>query len=382
MKFTYFDYAAATPVDEAVVEAMRPYWQDQFYNPSAANQASRAVRREIDEARHKIAQLIGARPAEVIFTSGATEANNLAISGVRQLFPEARVLVSSLEHDSVRKPAGQAGAEFIPADNQGVVDIGWLKNNLTDQTVLISLIFVSNETGVIQPISQVARLIAEERRRRLKAGNKLPLYLHTDAAQAANFFDLSVSRLGVDLMSVNGGKIYGPKQTGFLYVRAGTKLQAQITGGGQEFGIRAGTENVAGIIGLAKAFELAQIDRAAEADRLLGLRRELEKQLLKLGPNTIINGAKNGRAPHIISVTFEGRDNERLMFELDELGIIVATGSACSADKNEASPVLAAMGISRRQAQSTIRISLGKQISDTEIKKLITAIEQIIKRES
>lgn len=371
----YFDYAAATPLDEAVNQAMMPYLTDQFYNPSANYAAARQVRADINQARATIARLVGARPAEIIFTSGATEANNLAIAGLRQQFPKAEILVSTQEHDSVRLPAATVGAKFIPSTSAGLVDLAWLAKHLNKNTVLISTILVSNEIGVIQPVREIAALVAAERRRRLAAREKLPIYLHSDAAQAGNYLDLSVARLGVDLMTVNGGKLYGPKQTGFLYYKAGLKLKPQILGGGQEFGLRAGTENVAGIIGLAKAFELAHQRRQAESRRLTELRRRLERAIIEAYPKAHINGARSGRAPHIINVSFSGQDNEALLYKLDEAGIVVATGSACSAGKGELSPALSAMGLARADVTSAIRISLGRGTDEADVERLAKAIK-------
>jgi cysteine desulfurase len=374
----YFDYAAATPLDELVLAAMLPYLNDKFYNPSAGYLAAKAVRHDIDRARAAVAKTIGVRPAEVIFTAGATEANNLAISGFHQRFPEAEILVSAVEHESVLAPARVAGAKHIPVSTDGTVDLNWLARHITASTGLVSLIHTNHELGALQPLHEVAALVASERQSRLKKGNSQPIYLHTDAAQAANFFDLQVGRLGVDLLSLNGGKIYGPKQSGLLYVRAGTKLAAQILGGGQEFGLRSGTENVAAVIGLAKALELATQSRQVEAERLTKLRRELEARLAEIYPVVVINGGKK-RAPHIVSASFIGQDNERLMMELDEHGLAVAVGSACSAGRGDLSPVLTAIGLSHDQISSTLRFSLGRQTKRSDVARLITELSKILK---
>lgn len=382
MKQIYFDYAAATPVDPAVVEAMRPYWFDKFYNPSATYMAAITVRRELEAARAQIAQTIGARPAEIIFTAGATEANNLAISGFAAQFAQAEILVSALEHDSVLAPAKAAGTKVIPSLPSGVIDLAWLARQINKKTGLISVMLVNNELGTLQPIRGIAQLVALERRRRLAAGEPQPIYLHTDAAQAANYLDLPVGRLGIDLMSLNGGKIYGPKQTGFLYIRAGTRLKPQIIGGGQEFGLRAGTENIAGAVGLATAFSLAQARRESEAKRLAGLRQKLETAVVGIYPKLQINGIKANRAPHLISASFIGQDNERLMMELDERGVQVAVGSACSAGKGELSHVLAAIGLPESTIKSTLRLSLGHPTSDGDIDGLIGALQHTLKKYS
>jgi cysteine desulfurase len=378
----YFDYAAATPLAVEVLQAMQPYQQQEFYNPSASYLAAKAVKIDIDEARSKISGLVGARPAEIIFTSGATEANNLAIAGIREAFPDGQILSTNLEHDSVRQPAAKAGGQLVNVTKDGLIDLEDLKKNINDQTVLVSLMLVNNELGTIQPVREVAAMIELERKSRLHSGNKLPIYLHTDAAQAGNYFDLHVSRLGVDLMSVNGGKMYGPKQTGFLYIRAGAIITPQIIGGSQEFGVRSGTENVAGIIGLSAAFAGAQNRHKAEAKRVIDLRRKLEQQLLQNFSDAQINGAEKHRAPHLLNISFGGQDNERLMMELDELGIMVATGSACSAGKGELSHVLAAIGLPKHVIQSSLRISLGRDTTEESIKKLIGALKQILSNSS
>ncbi|HXY17999.1 MAG TPA: aminotransferase class V-fold PLP-dependent enzyme, partial [Candidatus Nitrosopolaris sp.] len=254
MKSIYLDYAAATPVDEKVIAAMQPFFSDQFYNPSATYLAGRAARRALDEARSSVAGWLGARPGEITFTAGATEANNLVISGLMRHFPDGEVLVSAIEHESVLAPASQFQCRQIPVTRQGITDLAKLEKMITPKTVLVSVMLVNNELGTVQPVKEVAKILNKSSILR-KGG--LPLYLHSDAAQAASLFDLHVSRLGVDMLSFNGGKIYGPKQSGALYVRAGIELQPLILGGGQERNLRSGTENLAAAAGLAKALELA-----------------------------------------------------------------------------------------------------------------------------
>ena len=377
-KNIYLDYAAATPMDKRVLKAMESYFSGQFYNPSASYLAARAVRADIGRARAKIAGLLGSRPSEIIFTSGATEANNLALHGVAEANPGGQILVSSIEHQSVLAPAEALSAKQIPVSPKGVVDLQWLAGNISAKVMLVSVMLVNNELGSVQPLREIAELIKEQRKSRQSSGNKLPIYLHTDAAQAANFFDLHVSRLGVDLMSVNSGKLYGPKQTGFLYVRAGTSLTAQILGGGQEFGKRSGTENVAGIIGLAEALDIAQAARSAEVIRTKQLLEQMETGLKTIFPAIQINGSAKHRAPHILSASFEGFDNERLMIELDERGIQVAVGSACSASDDEPSHVLRAIGLTEDAAQATLRFSLGRQTSPSDVEKTIKTLQSLL----
>jgi cysteine desulfurase len=372
----YLDYAAATPMSEEVLEAMKPYFTEKFYNAGATYLAARAVRQELNALRHEAAAAIGARPAEIIFTSGATEANNLALRGVSDKFPDSRILVSAVEHNSVLKPALELGAQLIPVTPSGLVDVQKLGSLIDGQTVLLSVMLVNNELGTIQPIHEIAQLVSAKRRRRRQSGNKLPIYLHTDAAQAANYLDLHVSRLGINLMSINGGKIYGPKGAGLLYVRAGTELEPQLAGGGQEFGKRSGTENLPAIAGLVGALKLAQTDRSQQAHRLSSMRQEFEKGLLGLNPKISINGGKQ-RAPHLVSATIEGQDNEVMMMKLDEAGIECAVGSACSAGSGEPSHVLRAIGLSDAQAGATLRFSLGRATTEEDLKVVLQEMAKI-----
>ena len=377
MKKVYLDYSAATPMRSEVLEAMRPFFSDEFYNPSAVYLSAKNVKSRLDEFRRSVANLLGSRPAEITFTAGATEANNLAVQGIARQFPDGEILISAVEHESVTAPAGLFGAGRIPVDENGLIILNKLSNLINDKTVLVSVMLVNNELGTIQPLADIAKLIAEIRRRRQSEGNGLPIYLHTDAAQAGNYLDLHTGRIGVDMMSLNGGKLYGPKQSGALYVKAGVKLRPLILGGGQESGLRSGTENVAAIAGFAKALELAQAGRRQTADRLTVLRKDFEEQLSNNFRTATINGGRH-RAPHITSVTFPGQDNERLMMQLDELGIMCAVGSACSASSEEPSAVLRAIGLSEDLAQATLRFSLGTATDQAGIDAAISALRTIL----
>jgi cysteine desulfurase len=374
----YLDYAAATPMEDKVVRAMTEYWRNNFYNPSATYLAGRSVRQDLNEARESIAQWLGARSSEIYFTAGATEASNLAISGIMRKFDEGEVLVSSIEHESVIAPAGQYKCNKIAVNRNGILNIEELKKKINAKTVLVSVMFVNNELGTVQPLREISNLISELRKERIKKGNKKPLYLHTDAAQAGNFFDLHVSRLGVDLMSINGGKIYGPKQTGALYVRAGTELKPLIVGGGQERNLRSGTENTAGIIGFAKALEISQENKDKEAKRVKELRGLFINELKYNIPQAQINGSAKHQAPHILHTTFPGRDNERLMMELDEMGVQCAVGSACSASSTKPSHVLSAIGMSDDEARASLRFSFGRQTSKKDISYAVKALKGLV----
>jgi len=376
-KQIYLDYAAATPVDPKVRAAMEPYSAHAFYNPSATYLAARQVARAILDARAKVAVVLGARPAEVIFTAGGTESNNLAIQGVMQAYPKSNVVISAIEHESVLKPALQYQHKMSKVLADGRIDLTDLKTKIDDSTVLASIIYANNEIGTIQPLRDIAKLLDAVRQQRRNNGNMLPLYFHTDACQAAAYLDLHARRLGVDLLTLNGGKMYGPKQSGVLYVRTGTVLKPQIVGGGQEYGQRSGTENVPAIIGLSKALELVQTRREFESARL----RELQNLFLSLVsekiPSAVVNGSIKHRLPNNIHITFPGLDNERLMMQLDEAGIMCAAGSACSASNEDPSHVLKAIGLSDAEAQASLRFTMGRATTKTDIVHTVSTLAAI-----
>ena len=357
----YLDYAAATPMAPEVVTAMQPLLTDNFYNPSATYLAGRSAREALELARQSVASDLGCRPAEVIFTAGATEANNLAIHGIMPQYPKAELLVSAIEHESVLAPAEQYRHRLISVNDQGMVLPAELQKAISDDTVLISIMLANNEIGSLQPIKKLVAVVEEVRTARRQKGSMLPLLLHTDAAQAANYLDIHVSRLGVDLLSLNGGKLYGPKQSGALYIRSGLVLTPQITGGGQEFGLRSGTENVAGAVGFVTALHLAQQKRQAEGERVTKLRDEFITDITKIIPSAQLNGNAKHRLANNAHFLFPESDNERLMMQLDEQGIMCAVGSACSASSDEPSHVLSAIGLSESQARSCLRFSFGRQ---------------------
>ncbi len=374
----YLDYAAATPLDPAVLEAMMPYLKDEFYNPSASYQSAKRVRGAINESRRFVAHWLGVKPSEIIFTAGGTEANNLVINGVMSKYSGSEIIISSIEHESVKEPANQYKSSEAPVDKTGIIDIPKLEKLITDKTALISVVYANNEIGTVQPLREIYTIIEKIRKDRLEKGNKRPLFLHTDACQAGNYLDLHVARLGVDFMTLNGGKIYGPKQSGALYVRAGLELKPFVRGGGQEQGLRSGTENVASYVGFGRALDIAQYMRVEEAQRVSELRDEFIKMLQKNLPKAIINGSLKKRLPNNISVTFPGVDNERLMMQLDEAGVMCAVGSACSASNVEPSHVLKAIGLSDGQAQSTLRFTLGRQTTQDDLNKVIQLLKEVL----
>jgi cysteine desulfurase len=374
----YFDYSAATPICKEAFHAMEEYLSGKFYNPSAMYTLARDVRRDIEEARHSVAQSIGARPGEIIFTAGGTEANNLAIHGVMELFPDKKMLISAVEHEAVIEPSSKYKTSFINVDEKGEVQIADLVKKIDDDTVLISVMYANNEIGTIEPIKEIVEEIKKINRSRLEKAVKTPLYLHTDACQATSHLDIHVSRLGVDLMTINSGKIYGPKQTGALYVKAGIKLEPYVYGGGQEKGLRSGTENTAGIIGFSTALNVARNKSASEKKRLEKLRDECIKNLKNTIPEVIIFGHLKRRLPHNVSFAVPGIDNERLMMLMDEKGFQIATGSACQAASAEPSHVLRAIGVDDETARSSIRLSFGRETTSESIEALILALKDSI----
>ncbi len=375
----YLDHAAATPLNEEVLAAMRPFFAEQFYNPSAHYLAAKRVRQSLDDARTDVAHWLGARSSEIVFTAGGTEADNLAIAGVMQQFPHANVVVSGIEHDAVRQAAVKFNCSVTLTTEQGTVDLDDLFHKINDQTVLVSVMYANNEIGTIQPIRAISRLLDVVRVERKAAGNMLPLYFHTDACQASNYLDLHVARLGVDMMTLNGGKIYGPKQSGVLYVSSKVQLEPIVRGGGQERGLRSGTENVGACVGFSKALELVQTGRHEESKRLVILQQTAYKLLAERLPQAIVNGSKKTRLPNNLHITFPGHDNERLLVELDERGILAAAGSACSASSDEPSHVLRAMGLSEADAQSSLRITMGQTTTEADIRTLCNSLVDLTK---
>lgn len=375
----YLDYAAATPMDRRVLKAMQPFFSDTFYNPSANYLAAKAVSKDLLMARTAVAHWLGARPLEIIFTAGGTEANNLAIQGIMQRYPEANVVVSAIEHESVLAPAEAYAHKVATVDKQGKLNLDDLKRKVDDQTVLISVMYANNEVGTVQPLRDVAQLVKDIRDARRKQGNAFPLYLHTDACQAANYLDLHAARLGVDLMTLNGGKIYGPKQSGVLFIKSGIELHPQILGGGQERNLRSGTENVAAAIGFAEALDIAQDTRHEEARRLTELQQYFMMQLETQLPGVVINGSRKKRLPNNVHITLPKTDNERVLVELDEQDILAAAGSACSASDEEPSHVLKAMGVNDKDAQSSLRFTMGRTTTKKEIDQVIAALKLLQK---
>jgi cysteine desulfurase len=379
MKPIYLDYAAATPMDDAAVAAMKPFLQDNFYNPSAAYQAARDVRHSIEDARAKVADILGAKDQEIIFTAGGTEANNMAIHGVLGKYPRGHIVTTAIEHESVLEPIARYDHSSVKVQPTGLIKITDIEAAITKDTVLVSVMYANNEIGSLEPIKDISRLIAKVRAVRTKQGNTNPLYFHTDAAQAANYLDLHVSRLGIDLMTLNGGKIYSAKQSGCLYVRSGIMLTSTIQGGGQESSLRSGTENVPAIHAFATMLQKVQNDRHLEALRLKQIRDKFIATLLQEKITFTINGTLKQRLPNNIHTSFSNVDGERLLMELDTKGIIVATGSACSASNDEPSHVLLAIGLTEEQAAGSLRVTLGRLTTEQEAVKAAKVIAETVR---
>jgi len=374
----YLDNAAATPVSKKVIEAMMPYYSELFHNPSAHYSAARNVKVALEDAREDIARQIGARPSEIIFTAGGTESANLAIKGIMDTYPEANCVVSAIEHDAVAKSAQHYECKIAPVDNVGCVDKNSLRELIDDNTVLVSVMLANNEIGTVQHIKDIVAIADEVRTNRRKNKNDTPLYVHTDACQAPLYLDCHVARSGVDMMTLNGGKIHGPKQSGILYKKSHVELKAIINGGGQEYGYRNGTENVAQAVGFAKALALSAENKPDRVKRVSQLRDYFIEQL-ESRFDAVLSGHRQKRLANNVHVSFPGADNERVLFSLDDSDIAAAAGSACQASNDEASHVLMAIGKSNDYANSSIRFSLGKDTTIQDIDDTLQALEASLK---
>jgi len=372
----YLDHNATTPLEPQALEAMVPYLRGRFGNASAYYQLGRDARAAVEDAREKVATCIGGRSEEISFTAGGTEADNLALRGVaRGLRKRGNHLVTScIEHPAVLETC-QALAEegfkvtFVPVDGEGRVDPDEVRRSLRPETILLSVMAANNETGAIQPLKEIGGIAREQ-----------GVLLHTDAVQALGKMAVDVEEMCVDLLTLSAHKIYGPKGVGALYVRRGTPLMSSITGGHQERGLRAGTENVAGIVGLGEAAALATQSLEQEAGRLAGLRDRLECGILERVEDVRVNSGGVLRVPNTSNMSFPSVDGESILLHLDLCGICASTGSACTTDSPEPSHVLQAMGLDPRLAQGSIRFSLGHHNTAEEIDRTVEAMVEIVPR--
>ncbi len=386
MKRIYLDYAATTPVDKEVLKVMIPYFSEKFGNASSIHSFGQEAIAAIDEARGKIAELLECQFDEIIFTGSATESNNLAIKGIVTQHVTRNTqhfITTKIEHESVLEPLKKleiAGynVTYLPIDKDGLIKISDLEKSIRNNTILVSIIYANNEIGTIQPIKEIGRWLEKINKKRQENGLS-KIYLHTDAVQALNYLECRPNWLKVDLLTFSGHKIYGPKGVGGLYVRKGTPLSPIISGGGQEFGWRSGTENVPCVVGLAKAVELVFENREKRSRYILDLRNKLWKNIIKYSKIAELNGSLENRLPNNLNIRFSGLSNETLIVALDQAGIAVSAGSACSSRALAPSHVLTAIGLTERQAKESIRLTMGKGTTLNEIEKVAEIINKITK---
>lgn len=375
----YLDYAAATPLDSRVFSAMQPYMTEQFYNPSAVYAPARQVRADFEAAKHRIAMVIGAKPTDIIMTAGATESINIAIQGV--MTESDHIVIGATEHPSVSAVAAGYNHSIASATSKGIITVEAVRACINDATKLVSITAADSEIGAVQSLKAIAAMIVEVQDDRRARGVAQPLYFHTDASQVVGVVDLQVGRLGVDMMTLNASKCYGPKQVGVLYSSSHVRLRPVLHGGGQEMGLRSGTENVAGTVGFAKALDIAIKRRHPETKRLSELRDYLQDSLTSQLSALVVNGHSKKRLPNIASMSYEGLDAERVVFHLDMKGVYVATGAACAANKGVRSTVLSAVGMSDSLVDGSLRFSLGHYTTKAQIDRAIPLIVEAIKTE-
>jgi cysteine desulfurase len=373
MRRVYLDNNATTPVLPEVLEAMRPYFGETFGNASSIHQYGQETRAAVEQARESVAALLGCRPSEIVFTSGGTESDNLAVAGL--VGSGDHIVASKIEHHGVLhacKHLEGSGCEvtYLPVDGSGLVDPDAVRLALRPNTTLISIMMANNETGVLQPVEEIGKIAREA-----------DIYFHTDAVQAAGKVAIDVLRIGCDALSISGHKMHAPQGVGALYVRKGTQLQPLIFGGRHERSRRAGTENVPGIVGLGKAAELAMNGFAkAEHEKMSALRDRLQQGILAQVEDAAVNGAGASRVPNTTNLYFDHIDGEAMVIALDLKGLAVSTGAACSSGAIEPSHVLIAMGLAPDRARASIRFSLGKQNTEEDLDIALTLIPETVAR--
>ncbi|MBU1164077.1 IscS subfamily cysteine desulfurase [Patescibacteria group bacterium] len=377
----YFDHSATTPLDQWVFEAMKPYFTKDYGNASSMHSFGQIAAKAIDQSRLSIAKFLNCLPEEVIFTSGATEADNIALQGIVKAskINNPHIVTTQIEHPAILEVCRDlekqgVGVTYVPVTKKGIVKVNDIKRAIKPNTILISVMYVNNEVGTIQPISEIGKLVDQ-----LNTKRKNRIYFHTDAVQAVNYCEMNVNKLGVDLLSISGHKIYGPKGVGVLYIKKNIKLKPIEYGGHHELGIRPGTYNVVGIVGLGRAIELVKVGKKNN-QKIKKLRDYLIKEISKKIPNTKVNGDIKNRVASNVNFSFKNAEGESVMLMLDMEGFAVSTGSACSSGSLEPSHVLTSMQIPNDLAHGSLRITLGKQNTKNEVDRLIRILPKIIQR--
>ena len=373
----YLDHAAGTPLDARVLEAMQPYFSELFFNPSSPYAPAIQVRRDYEQAKSRIAVCIGGKADDLVMTAGATESINIIFGSV-----DGHVVTSAIEHQAVLEAAKMHDHTFVMPDEKGRIAASDVARAIRPETQLVSIHLANNELGTVQPLRDIAEVVRAERQRRTLAGDLTPIYFHSDASQGLGQIDVHVARLGVDALTLNAGKIYGPKQVGCLWTDRFVRLRPLVRGGGQERGIRSGTENVAGTIGFATAIELATQHARGEANRLAKLRDSLESELTIAFPSAVLTGVRKKRLPGHLHISFPGLDAERLIFLLEMQGVLVATGSACAANKGTRSHVLTAINLAPEIADGSLRITLGRLTDESKITRAAAILKAVIEGEA
>jgi cysteine desulfurase len=370
----YMDHSATSPVDPEVFEAMKPYFVDNFGNASTLYSLGRDARKAMEAAREQVASLIGAKPEEVIFTSGGTESDNIAIKGTAYRLKNKgnHIITSAIEHPAVRetcKYLEKNGFEvtYLPVYEEGIVRVSDLEDAITDKTILITIMHANNEIGTIQPIAEIGKIARENK-----------IYFHTDAVQTVGKIPVKVEEMNVDMLSLSAHKVYGPKGIGALYVKKGVRLEPIIHGGGHEKGLRPGTENVSGIVGLGKACELAEKNLLEDTKYITNLRDKLIDGILNSIEQSYLDGHRTKRLPNNVNLRFTGIEGESLVLHLDSKGVAASTGSACSSKSLEPSHVLIALGLEHVEAHGSLRLTLGKENTEEEVDYVITAVKEVV----
>jgi len=368
----YLDNAASTQIHSDVLDSMLPFLKEQYGNPSSIHRYGRLSRKAIHKARKQIASLINADPAEILITSGGTESNNTVLIGISSQFPDSQIITSSIEHDAILEPCKKLisngfQVNYLSVDKSGIINTMDLKNIISKKTSLVSIMFGNNEVGTIQPISEIVKICHENK-----------VVFHTDAVQAVGKVAIDVKELGVDLLSISSHKLHGPKGVGALYIKDGVKIDPVILGGGQEFRLRSGTENVASIVGFGQACEIAQNNLIENNSLIKKLQTLLVKRVLDEIPEVTFNGHSEYRLSNNAHFTFLGVNGEDLIIKLDEYGVAASTGSACSVNTQKASHVLESMGFSLEQITGSLRLTVGIFNTENEINKTVDILKKVV----